>query len=100
MSRHHLTLNRRRWAIVRRAALDRYGWRCCQCGRAGRLEVDHVRPLEAGGAAYDSDNLQALCRSCHIRKTAAENRVRRPPRPEVEAWYRLVAELRGQDKAT
>ena len=78
--------------------LDRDGWRCRQCGRAGRLEVDHIVPLEDGGAAYDLDNLQVLDRGCHIRKTALENR--KPLRPEVEAWYRLVAELRGQDKAT
>lgn len=58
---------------------------------AGRLEVDHVVPLVAGGAVYDPDNLQALCRDCHIAKTAAENR--RPTLPEVDAWNRLVTNL-------
>ncbi len=93
MSRHHLTLNRRRWAIVRRAALHRDAWRCQQCGRAGRLEVDHVRALEDGGDPWAPDNLQALCRRCHIRKTTVENRARRPVLPEVEAWIQLVDEL-------
>ena len=93
MSRHHLTLNRRRWAIVRRAALHRAAWRCQECGRAGKLEVDHVQPLEDGGDPWAMSNLQTLCRRCHVLKTAAENRARRPVSPEVEAWRDLVREL-------
>ena len=30
--------------------------------------------LDKGGDAWDPDNLQALCRGCHVAKTAAENR--------------------------
>ena len=37
--------------------------------------------------------LQALCRSCHFAKTAAENREANPPAPEVQAWRDLVADL-------
>ena len=52
-----------RWKRARRAALERDGYRCRKCGRAaGRFEVDHVVPLEAGGAPYALDNLQSLCR--------------------------------------
>ena len=93
MSRHHNTLNRSRWALVRRAALDRDGWRCRACGRAGRLEVDHLVALEDGGEAYDPANLQTLCRGCHFRKTAAENRARRPVPQEVRKWRDLVEEI-------
>ena len=93
MSRQHVRLDRRRWALVRRRALERDGWRCQQCRQAGKLEVDHRVPLEDGGAVYDPENLQALCRTCHIRKTATENRARRPVSAEVEAWRDLVAEL-------
>lgn len=35
-------------------------------------EVDHIVPLSAGGD-NSLDNLQALCKSCHSRKTAAED---------------------------
>ena len=91
MSRQHARLNRRRWERVRRAVLDRDRWRCQKCGRAGRLEIDHVVPLDAGGAVYDMDNLQALCRGCHIDKTAGENR--NPVPREVAEWRDLVAEL-------
>ena len=73
MSRFHLHIDRRAWARARRAALDRDNWRCCQCGRAGRLEVDHIRPLARGGDPLDLDNLQSLCKSCHFAKTRAEN---------------------------
>lgn len=71
--------------------MEAAGWRCEACGRSGRLEVDHKTRLEAGGAPYDPENLQALCRGCHIAKTAAENRRQRTE--AEEAWAALVAEL-------
>ena len=89
MSRHHTHLNARRWAAVRRAVLERDGWRCRQCGRAGRLEVDHLVALKRGGDPWVPNNLQALCRACHIEKTRWENR--RPLTPDELAWRALVA---------
>ena len=71
---------RRRWGVVRRKALDRDLWRCQGCGKAGRLEVHHVTPLEAGGSEFDLDNLTTLCIGCHIRVHQVE------PSPEVQAW--------------
>ena len=91
MSRHHTHLDAHRWAAVRRAVFERDGWRCCECGRAGRLECDHVIPLERSGDPWDPDNLQTLCRSCHISKTRQENR--REPTPAEAAWRQLVAEM-------
>ncbi len=93
MSKAHRSLDRRRWAYLRRLVLQRDGYRCQQCGKAGRLEVDHVVPLDRGGDPYDPANLQALCRGCHVGKTARENRTRRPVRPEEAAWLQLVDEL-------
>ena len=49
LSRHHTHLHARRWAAARRQALDRDRYRCRSCGRAGRLECDHVIPLERSG---------------------------------------------------
>ena len=72
-SRHQRALSRPKWAEVRLLALDRDGWRCTQCGRRGRLEVDHIKRMGDGGAAYDLGNLQTLCRPCHFAKTFAEN---------------------------
>lgn len=63
----------RRWAQLRRRVLDRDGWRCSKCDRRGRaLEVDHLKPIAEGGRRWDIDNLQVLCKGCHIRKTRAE----------------------------
>ena len=49
MSRHHTQLNARRWDAVRRAVFEGDGWCCVECGRAGRLEVDHVVSLKRCG---------------------------------------------------
>ena len=35
-----------RRAAVRRVVFERDDWRCVRCGLAGRLECDHVTPLE------------------------------------------------------
>lgn len=63
----------RTWQRVREAVLVRDGYRCQQCGSIDiRHEVDHITPLEAGGAAVDDANLQTLCEVCHAAKTAQE----------------------------
>jgi 5-methylcytosine-specific restriction protein A len=41
--------------------------------------VDHVVPIKDGGDRFDHGNLQALCVSCHNRKTARESAQRRGP---------------------
>lgn len=49
-------------------------WRCggCQEQLSAWFEVDHHVRLENGGSNH-IDNLVALCRECHGRKTAMEN---------------------------
>lgn len=65
-------LNAKRWGATRRLVLIRDGYRCKSCAKAGRLEVDHIRPLARGGDPWALDNLQALCRQCHFAKTRKE----------------------------
>ena len=78
---------------MRLKVLDRDGWRCRTCGKVGRLEVDHIKPLDQGGAVYDLDNLQALCRSpCHFAKTSGERRGKEVD-PEVVKWRRYLTGL-------
>ena len=84
----------RRWAAVRRAVFKRDRWRCCRCGRPGRLECHHIRALADGGARYAPDNLETLCRSCHIGETRRHNRNRKPVPARVAAWASLVNDLR------
>ena len=79
-----------RWTAIRRKALDRDGWRCVACGKAGVLEVDHILRVEDfPKLEYDLANLQALCRACHIAKTNRERGVI----PLPADWTRLVDDL-------
>lgn len=93
MSKHHLRLHARRWARVREMVFRRDRYRCVLCGRAGRLECDHITPLqrEPGQDPYDPNGLQAVCRCCHISKSRQENR--RPDTPAEAEWRRLVDEM-------
>lgn len=91
MGREHRKLDRKRWGAVRRLVLIRDDYRCVKCGKAGRLEVDHIRPLRRGGAPWDLTNLQTLCRACHIAKTRRENE--RKPTPAQDAWQKAVGDL-------
>lgn len=90
MSRQHRKLSDRRWGRVRRALLAAANWRCVNCGLYAN-EVDHIVPLHRGGDPWALDNLQVLCRGCHIRKTARENR--REPTPAEAAWRKMVDDL-------
>jgi 5-methylcytosine-specific restriction enzyme A len=86
VDRHYHTPEHRVWsaAVIKRAG------GVCQgpgCGRSEvRLFADHIVELQDGGAPFDPANGQALCGSCHSRKTAQERRRRqaepyRHPRP-------------------
>jgi len=85
----------RRWKRLRRFILDRDNWRCQSCGRAGRLEVDHILAVHLGGEFWDAGNLQSLCRPCHFAKTARENvrRVRAEMPQHRRDWLAMVDEL-------
>lgn len=70
---------------------------CRQCARAGLTvaaeEVDHVRPVSAGGDPWAAGNIQPLCRRCHEEKSAAETRARAAARltPQRRAWRDRLA---------
>ena len=78
------------WRVVRLRALDRDCWKCVICKRSGKLEVDHVIPLEDGGEMYELSGLQSLCRGCHISKTSKENQYRQSS-PEMVEWMQWLA---------
>ena len=92
MSRQHVAqIKTKRWQRVRKEVFVRDRYRCCACGRAGRLECDHIVPLQRGGDPYAFGNLQTLCVRCHLEKTARENR--RVLTPAENEWRVLVADL-------
>ena len=83
----------KRWKGLRIEALRRDGWACVQCGARGRLEVDHIKPVrDAPDLAFDLGNLQALCPSCHTRKTRIECG-HKDPSPDRLKWRELVSAL-------
>ena len=83
---------RRIWRRLRLQVFERDGWRCVDCGRAGRLECDHVVPLSMGGYPTDPLNLATRCRSCHITKTRGENLARALTRKRL-AWRHELERL-------
>ncbi len=87
MSRNHVRFDQKRWALIRRRAFDRDGWRCRKCGRPGRLEAHHVKRVKDGGAVYDLQNIITLCRGCHVAH-------HRPAEiPGVREWRGMVREI-------
>lgn len=57
------------WPRIRLSILERDGWACQIRGRNCTRtadQVDHIVPLEAGGAPYDPANLRAACRRCNV----------------------------------
>lgn len=80
----------KRWQSVRFLAKRRDGFKCVECGAAGRIEVDHKLPIRTHPElAYDLGNLQCLCPACHARKTRIEVG-HAPLSPERQQWRDLV----------
>ncbi len=69
----------RHWRNLR-AMFIRANPLCVECKRKGIIEpareVDHVKAFEGPDdpLRMDWENLQSLCKPCHSRKTARENR--------------------------
>lgn len=63
-----------RWAVRLDEPLCRA---CLDAGLAvDTYVIDHVRPINQGGAAFDRANLQGLCRACHEVKSRSETNSR------------------------
>lgn len=61
----------KRWQLLRRAVLLEQPLCACGCGRLAE-DVDHITPVEKGGAPYERSNLQGLAHHCHSIKTRRE----------------------------
>jgi 5-methylcytosine-specific restriction endonuclease McrA len=79
-----------RWRVVRQRVLQRDDHLCrlrypgCEIDA---VEVDHVIPVEMGGAVLDSDNCRSVCAVCHRRRSNAMRQRARQSRPS-QAWPR------------
>ena len=63
--------NTRRWQKFRLAILSENPI-CVECNQNYSHEVDHITPVRLGGEFFELDNLQALCKSCHAKKSRSE----------------------------
>jgi len=61
----------RNWKYLRHAVFERDDYACVICGSRANIECDHRIARHQGGS-HEMDNLQTLCRSCHIEKTRAD----------------------------
>lgn len=87
-----------RWRVLRMAILERDGFKCRSCGAPGRLEVDHIKPVRTHPElSFEPGNLQALCGSCHMKKTRIECG-HPPPLEGRQDWRNAVAELEQRGK--
>lgn len=66
------------WPALRRAVFHRDDYACVKCGGRARIECDHVKPRMDGGGD-ELENLQTLCRKCHMLKTEEETGNAMPP---------------------
>lgn len=60
------------------ASKQKWGCKNCKNILEATYEIDHIIALEDGGS-NNIDNLQALCRNCHGKKTMEDNIKRRYP---------------------
>ena len=60
--------------LVKKRVASRQKWRCASCKKLldETYELDHIKPLFVGGTNLES-NLQALCKRCHMLKSAVES---------------------------
>ena len=62
--------------LLRAKVKERDGGICCRCGRYdAKFEADHIVALWSGGRDT-LDNMQTLCRACHMQKSVGETPVR------------------------
>lgn len=61
---------------LKKACRERDGNLCVKCGYGTLLEIDHIVELVDGGD-NSLENLQTLCRSCHLEKTKIHRDKRR-----------------------
>ena len=68
------TTNRSVSQMKKKFVASRQKWKCASCGNMldHTYEVDHIHELQYGGTNH-VDNLEALCRNCHGRKTVASS---------------------------
>lgn len=67
--------NSRQWRKLRQMVLHKQPI-CVMCEQKNRYTtantIDHIQSINKGGAIWSMNNLQALCSSCHNKKSARD----------------------------
>ncbi len=53
------------WDRAKENALERDGYKCCECGTWDLLTIHHIKTLASGAPRDELMNLRTLCRPCH-----------------------------------
>ena len=81
----------KRWGLLRHRALARDDGLCVRCRAVGRTVlaeiVHHLEPIRDGGAPWELENCESVCRPCHAAEHAPT------PTPGQGGWKNLVREL-------
>lgn len=64
--------------------MEAAGWKCRNCGRGGRLTLDHIVPRSRGGTDAQA-NLRVLCGECNSKKAD-----KMPDEVPEELWVRCT----------
>jgi len=59
--------NTKKWRRFSKWYRKKYPF-CKKCDKLAS-DVDHIIPIKEGGDPYNLKNLQALCKTCHAKKT-------------------------------
>jgi len=69
---HDPFYNTTAWKRFRAGYIKRHPL-CVKCEEVGVIMsaniIDHIQPIQDGGAKFDESNLQSLCASCHNKKS-------------------------------
>ena len=55
------------WTMLKEYCLEKYDYKCAECGYKDELECHHIKPISIGGS-NDIENLVILCPKCHLKK--------------------------------
>ena len=80
-------LRSRAWREFSRGYLRRHPT-CVICGAPSR-QVDHIVDRRVGGSLLDYANVQAMCKSCHSKKTASRPRAKMKPRIDARTGLKI-----------
>ena len=76
-----------RWKALRSKVFRERGEQCEVCFSIGEVQLHHRVPVSLGGEIWNPDNLEIVCRSCHLEKH------RKIEETKMPLWKRKLYDL-------